>query len=218
MSQTPRQDSPGFDARFVTRAQGERYRDRWKSGRRAERNRRECAALSRLLAGMGRLGKVLDLPSGTGRLSGVLANHAERIILADSSTVMLDLAREQPPGIPAEYLHTEAEHVSLADQSVNLVFCHRFLPHIYDCGLRLKILAELRRVTDKYVVLSFYPPGLRSRIKWSLRSLFGRAIRANQLSSTRQFLAETAASGLKPVRESALRIFPRAAFHLFERS
>jgi len=207
-----------FDARFLSREQAERYRDRYKTGRRAKTHAREQAALRRLLKGVGPLSKVLDLPAGTGRFAALLAQHSENLILADSSPSMLDVARDDLAALGAAYLHTAAERIELPDGAVDLVFCHRLLPHIYDAALRQRMLGEFQRVTRKYVLLSFYPAGLRSRVRWWLHCRRGGADRRDQLSSLAQCVDEAAACGLRVTRSEPLRRFPAAAFLLFERA
>lgn len=207
-----------FDARFVTRSQAERYRDRFKIGKRAQIDRREQAALHESLVEIGPISTALDLPGGTGRFAHTLARHAKRVILADSSPVMLEIAKEDTSDISAEYLLTDAEKIDLANRAATLVFCHRFFPHIYSYSMRQTILRELKRVSDQYVLISFYPPGLRSRLRWAVRSLSHSATRRDQLATTRQFLDECRAIGLAPVSRKVLRKLPYAAFFLFERN
>jgi len=211
-------DPGAFDHRFSNRAQAERYRDRYKTGHRVETDRREREALRELLSGVGRLAVALDLPCGTGRLSPVLAETADRVILADSSPAMLDVAREDHPDLPADYLQTDAQNVKLSDRSVDLVFCHRFLHHIDSALLRTSILSELVRVTRRYVLLSYYPPGWRSRWRWFIRTVLGRVRAVDQLATMEQFFEETAAAGLRPVRRIPMRRFrATGVFCLFER-
>jgi ubiquinone/menaquinone biosynthesis C-methylase UbiE len=66
-----------------------------------------------MLAGMAHLESALDLPCGTGRLSHVFREVARRVILADSSQVMLEVAREDHPNLDANYLLTSAERIDL---------------------------------------------------------------------------------------------------------
>jgi ubiquinone/menaquinone biosynthesis C-methylase UbiE len=210
-------DTAKFQDRFLTRQQAERYRDRFRS-RRARIDRVERVALREILAPLGRVAVALDLPSGTGRLAPVLAEVAERLILADGSPVMLELAREDFPTLPAEILQTDAQHIKLAEASVDLVFSHRFLGHIYNIADRTNILKELARVTRHYVVLSFYRPSLRSRWRqWLKRLLSGRANPAGPMTVP-EFLAEVQAAGLVLRQTRWLRRFPSpSAFFLFER-
>ena len=206
-----------FDQRFVERRQAERYRDRYRTGRRVGVHERECAVLRTLLSGVGRLATAMDLPCGTGRLSAIVGEHADRMILADSSLVMLELAREEPELARMEFLQADATKITLPDGAVDLVFCHRMLPHIYDRARRVCILGELARVARRYVVLSFYPPGWRRRLKWWFKSLLGRVQKCDQQATMSQFLSEAGSAGLHVRRRETLRRFPAGAFFLLEK-
>ncbi|HOQ88478.1 MAG TPA: hypothetical protein PLQ89_22470, partial [Phycisphaerae bacterium] len=83
-----------FVERFLDRKAVERYRDRYRTGRHARVNQMERAALRDMLGSLGRLTTALDLPCGTGRLGDLFAQIADRVILADSSQLMLEVARE----------------------------------------------------------------------------------------------------------------------------
>ncbi|HWL93889.1 MAG TPA: class I SAM-dependent methyltransferase [Phycisphaerae bacterium] len=207
-----------FAARFQTREQVVHYRDRYISGRRVKTHERETAALRKLLSTLPRMSAALDIPSGTGRMFGVLAERCDRVILADSSPAMLDVARDDLAGLSAEVLNTSAERISLPDKSVDLIFCHRLLPHVYSAAARGKMLAEFGRVTRKYVILSFHPPGLRRRLRWTFQSRRNGNTPSDQLRSRRQLAREASAAGLRQVASQRLRRFPAAAFLLFERT
>jgi SAM-dependent methyltransferase len=208
-----------FQKRFESRSQAERYRDRYKTGRRARMDRMERAALRQLLHGIDGVEVALDLPSGTGRLSPVVAEFAKRIILADSSEDMLAVARDDLPDLPAEYLQTDAQEIRLADRSVDLVFSHRFLNHIYDPAERARILGELARVSRRYLALSYYAPSIRWRWRRLIKRLLGQGQTCDRVPTARHFLVETSAAGLRPLRRTMLRRFPlTAAFFLFERA
>ncbi len=206
-----------FQRRFESRSQAERYRDRYKTGRRARMDRIERAALRQLLHGIDDVEVALDLPSGTGRLSPVVAEFAKRIILADSSEDMLAVARDDLPDLSAEYLQTDAQDIRLADDSVGLVFSHRFLNHIFDPAERARILGELARVSRRYVALSYYAASIRWRWRRLIKRLLGQSQTCDRVPTARQFLVEASNAGLKPVRRTILRRFPlTAVFFLFE--
>lgn len=211
-------DTAVFDKRFATRAQAERYRDRYKTGRRARMDRLEHTALRALLDGIGRLSVALDLPSGVGRFSPVLAEVADRVILADSSAAMLEVAREDALHPNLEYLQTDALDVRLPDRSVDLVFCHRLLNHIPSAPARARVLREVARVTRRYVVLSYYAPSFRGRLRMAIRRVLGTAQPHERPTTMREFVDAMSAAKLRLWRREILRRFPLAAmFLLFER-
>lgn len=214
----PESETSAFAAKFLTREQVYRYRDRFTTGRRGPVDRAERATLRALLAGIERLEVAMDLPSGTGRLSPILAEHADRVILADASPVMLQVAREDLPDLPAEYLETDIENIRLPDRSVDLVFCHRLLHHVHNRGLRARLFSELARVTRRYLAVSYYSPGLRTRWRFFRRHLLGKAGDDDRPASVERFIEEVSNTGLRLARRETLRRFPLpAVFFLFER-
>jgi ubiquinone/menaquinone biosynthesis C-methylase UbiE len=212
-------DSVQFQTRFHQRKQAERYRDRFRPGGKHEHmHHREVTILRNLLAQAGRLDLAMDLPAGTGRLTPILAENATKVILADASDVMLEVAREDNPTLPAEYLVTSAEKIGRPDGSVDLVFCHRFLHHINQPDLRQRIFIEMARVSRRYVIVSYYAAGFRSRLKWRLKNLIGLAGRDSKPATLEQFFAEASRAGLKVAAQETLRKFPPGIFCLFEKA
>ena len=178
----------------------------------------EHAALRALLDGIGPLSVALDLPSGVGRFSPVLAELADRVILADSSAAMLEVAREEVVHPNVNYLETDALDVDLPDRSVDMVFCHRLLNHIPSVCARAQILSELARVAQRYVVLSYCAPSFRGRWRMAVRRVLGAAQPHERLTTMREFVDAMSAARLQLRRQEVLRRFPLAAmFLLFER-
>lgn len=211
-------DCSVFNDRFVTRAQAERYRDRYRTGRRVRIDRLERAALRRLLQGIDRVSVAMDIPSGTGRLTPLLGEVADRVILADGSRTMLELAREDLPDLKADYLETDAQNIALESESVDLAFCHRFLHHIHEKGARALVFRELARVSRRYVVISYYTPGFRDRWRWLQSCVTPGAQHRDRPVTRRRFFVEAARAGLRPQKTQVLRRFPLTAlFCLFER-
>jgi len=208
--------SETFSKRFVDRAQAERYRDRYRTGRRVRIDRLERAALRYLLGGLGYLDIALDVPGGTGRLTPVLAEFADRVILADASAAMLDLAREELSGGRITFLETDARHMALDTASVDLVFCHRYLHHIHEPEARACVFRELARVSRRYAIISYYTPGTRDYGRWLRGSIIGHETHHRPLNR-RRFIEETAAAGLRFLHGATLRRVPvRAEFCLFD--
>ncbi|HEY3245277.1 MAG TPA: class I SAM-dependent methyltransferase [Phycisphaerae bacterium] len=213
----PAADVSVFRARFTTRQQAERYRDRFASGSRARKDHLEREVLRKLLAVLGPLESALDLPSGAGRLSTVLAEFAPWVIQADASLPMLQIAREDHPHLRSYYVQADAAAIGLADRSVDLVFCHRMLHHIHDPATRARMFAELARVARRYVLLSFYPPGYRDRLRWLASALHGASNRRPRPATRQQFLGDAASVGLRLIQSPPRsRVRGADAFHLFE--
>lgn len=211
-------NTPDFQDRFLTRDQVERYRDRYTTGRRGPVHRREQVALAQLLTSVNLVDTALDIPCGTGRLSPLLAKAAKNVILADGSSVMLEVAREDHPQLNAQYLLSRAEKIDLPDNSADIAFCHRLFHHLRSRTLRNQVLAELVRVSGRYVILSYYPASFRTRFRWFLRRLLGQGNEEAGPLSMRAFVDETHAAGLRLVRSTMIRRFPAAVFSLFEKT
>ncbi len=219
-ARTTGSSSDRFSERFFARERAVRYRDRFRTGRHARIDRLERATLTDLLAGLPRMPIAMDVPCGVGRLSGVLHTAAERVIMADASPIMLELAREahEPhAGDQAvEFVETRCETLSRPDASVDLIFCHRFLHHLDLRAERALVLREFARVAAKYVILNHYPSGLRTRSRRIVARLMGRT-GDERIASAEQLAEEAADAGLRLLRTFPVRRFPvGGSFLLFE--
>ena len=95
--------------------------------------------------------RVLDAPSGTGRLHPLL--HDARLVGADRSLEMLQEARrrERGPVLCADLLD-----LPFASRSFDLVVACRILHHARDGELLRRLVQEFVRVSDRYVIASFF--------------------------------------------------------------
>ncbi|MFK3799559.1 class I SAM-dependent methyltransferase [Pseudomonas sp. NPDC088444] len=122
------------------------------------------AQLARLaLRDAGDPGLVLDLPSGAGRFWPVLAEHANRVILAaDPSIDMLDIAETQSPIEVRKRIRTfqsSALSIDLSANAVDCIFCMRLFHHIADSDQRRAILDEFYRVTRDTAIVALWVDG-----------------------------------------------------------
>ena len=117
----------------------------------------------RALALAGEPGLVLDLPCGAGRFWPLLAEKANRVIIAaDNSAAMIETAcASQAPEVVARVrpLHTSAFAIDLPDNAVDSIFCMRLLHHIGDANHRKQIFSEFQRVSRDSVILSLWVDG-----------------------------------------------------------
>jgi SAM-dependent methyltransferase len=105
---------------------------------------------------------VLDLPCGTGRFwPTVVESGAQRLIAADNSDGMLAVAKRNTlaPGFPEQLINTSMFAVDLPDESVDAFVCMRFFHHLAHAEDRLAALAEIRRVTRRYALVSLWVDG-----------------------------------------------------------
>jgi len=106
---------------------------------------------------------VLDVPCGTGRFWGVLAEQPERIIHAcDNSQHMINAGLKFRDPKVVERIQSfqgSAFELSVDDELVETVFCIRLIHHMGVTEDRLKLLKELRRVTSSTVIISLWVDG-----------------------------------------------------------
>ncbi len=124
---------------------------------------RDAQLARQALRDAGEPGLVLDLPSGSGRFWPVLAEHANRVILAaDPSTDMLEVAKAQAPAELRKRIRTFQSSpfsVGLSANAVDCIFCMRLFHHIGDSEKRLTILQEFYRVTRDTVIVALWVDG-----------------------------------------------------------
>lgn len=126
-------------------------------------NMRDQQLARRALAIAGEPGLVLDLPCGAGRFWPLLAEKANRVILAaDNSPHMLDVARRSQAPEVVDRVHAfeaSAFNIDLGDAAVDSIFCMRLLHHIADPAHRLAMLREFYRVTRDTLIVSLWVDG-----------------------------------------------------------
>jgi|GEM_PF-2192917 len=86
----------------------------------------------------------LDLGSGTGFFSVILANLRHKVYAVDPDQLSLDKGRELYTDVNIIFLNGCAEKIPLADNSVDFVVCSEVLEHVTD---QRQALAELKRVS-----------------------------------------------------------------------
>ncbi|MFQ6674846.1 MAG: class I SAM-dependent methyltransferase [Fidelibacterota bacterium] len=117
-------------------------------------DRRERAAVKRLMTGHGLSGLILDVPAGYGRFVSVL-REAGDVVAADLGFFPLVYLKRRDR-FATECVNARAEGLPLKDNSVDAVFCFRLFQHLHNPADRLAVLREFSRVSRKWVVLSVY--------------------------------------------------------------
>lgn len=136
------------------RSYNEAYRDRptkrWST-------QREYALLQRLLESQPRSQVLLDLPSGGGRLSPRLSPHTDLLVEADIGFGQLLYGREQHAGEDERvWMTASAFHIPFRDRSVDGVVCCRLCHHLPTAAERERLLTELLRVSQRFVIMTFF--------------------------------------------------------------
>jgi len=162
-----------FERKYGSTKAAEGYRDRRFS--RSRHGRRVDAAeqvlVERLVGELGVRENVLELPCGAGRFFRIFFKRNLKVTGADISPSMLSVARQEAEarGKRCRLVTADARALPFADGEFELVFVMRLLHRIKSVEERLAILGELARVSNRWVLLSFYDSrslrGIRDRLR-----------------------------------------------------
>ena len=134
-------------------------------------NRVELRLLRRLFAHVGPRRRLLDLPSGTGRMFGEIGKAAQSTVECDYSREMLKLCRENiaGSGVPSRFVTASCFQMPYRDGAFDCVFSARLMHHIPDRAERVRFIAEMARVSSDWVITTYFDT-------WSLKNIL-RAVR-----------------------------------------
>lgn len=99
--------------------------------------------------------RVLDMPSGYGRLTDVLVGEGRQVVSADVSPEMLRSARGKAAGA-ATHCCADVRDLPFGDGAFDGVLCVRLVQHLSDAAARSEVFGELARVTGRWAVVSAY--------------------------------------------------------------
>ncbi len=195
--------------------------DRFARGSGRETDRRERAALGDLLdrAGLPRGARVLDCPSGAGRLADLLASRGLRVVAADQSPEMLAYAARAAAaaGLPRRLAAVDALALPFRPGAFDLVLCHRLLHHLATEKERRALLASLAAASSRWVVVSWFDAVSLQHLRRTVRRPFRPSLRHAVTRAT--LVRDAAAAGLRPAAFRAIRpLLSEASFALLERS
>jgi ubiquinone/menaquinone biosynthesis C-methylase UbiE len=156
--------------------------------------RRELALARGLVASTG-AARWLDLACGPGRTLAAVPRGA---IGVDLSFAMLALGRERAAEADASFVAADATRLPFPPGTFEGVLCLRFLHHL-DEPTRRQVLAEIRRVSRRWAVVSF--PSVRTLRAWSRRL---RGKRLGPRRALEDFTRELAANGWRAVRSTSV--------------
>jgi ubiquinone/menaquinone biosynthesis C-methylase UbiE len=181
-------------------------------------NRRELRIIEALLGLVGRCDRVLDVPCGAGRLSGVIAEHAQRLYEVDYSREMLKLCRRNASTYVPFVINASAFQLPFPDRAFDLVVSIRLSHHIPDREARKDHLRELLRLARRHVLLTFFDEAsVKNRLRNLYRRLGGKK-RAKLTLSRAEVAAVARDGGFRVLASRSISsIFSGHAFTLLER-
>tara|TARA_R110002167_G_scaffold30424_2_gene100483 strand:+ start:51058 stop:51693 length:636 start_codon:yes stop_codon:yes gene_type:complete len=167
------------------------------SQRKQDKHEQEMAMLTKAFAKTKDVHKVLDAPCGVGRASIWLAQQGKQVTGIDLGEAALALAAElaQKAGVNAQFESQDIFALTYADKAFDATLCFRLLHHFESEALQARLIAEICRVSDRYVVMSRISPSSFTSLRRRLRRvLSGKAIKQYPVSAA-QLDAEFAKHG-----------------------
>jgi SAM-dependent methyltransferase len=163
MSSAPRTE---MSDRWQGAGAGSRYRDaRFASERSRQRDPQLVGAILRRLE-LPEGSRVLDVPCGAARMRATIDDARLAYVGADISQEMLAAA---PPG---GLVRADVRALPFSDASFELVLCCRLLHHVQSEVQLGELLAELFRVSGRFLAASFWDSG--SLAAWRARARLAR--------------------------------------------
>lgn len=180
---------------YARRYKEERFHTFW--GRRThERESRAVADLLSLAAPLE--GPWLDMPCGAGRLTPLLPKP----VCCDLNPEMLRLLDPSLPSVLASGLA-----LPFRDRSFQGVLSVRFLPHLEDPAQRIHALSEMKRVSKKWVLVSFFHALSLQSFRREVKRILFRRRRGRKAVTFRRFRREAEAAGLRVAAVRPLALF-----------
>ena len=185
-----------YDARWGYRSfDARRYEERRYGGVVRRFNHRMLErALAKGLAGVRPGGLVLDAPCGTGVLADFLRGLGFRVMGADISPAMLDVAKERGPVVG--HVRADLERPPLRPGSVDAVVSARFLMHLPP-ELRPRVMRALASLASGPFVATVCHPYTVKSFGRAVRRMLGRPAKRSPRLTRRELEAEMASAGLR---------------------
>jgi len=169
---------------------------------------RETLILRKLLgaAGPPRPARILDMPCGYGRFSGLLDETGARRVSGDYSPAMVAQALRRP-GASATPLGVVADAkrgLPFPDGAFGLVFSIRFFHHLRARDHRRAVMGELARVSSEWAVVSFYRLNLFHRWQRVARRAVKRSRTRISMIDASEFREDARRAGFRVVKSRSL--------------
>ena len=130
----------------------------WDELRRLHSSDDEVESALRSALGDGRLGRLLDIGTGTGRMAELFAQRADHIVSLDKSLAMLRVARAKLQHLPAdrvELMQGDFASLPFPADSFDTVMFHQVLHFANDPSLVLTEAARVTREGGRIAIVDF---------------------------------------------------------------
>ncbi len=174
-------------------------RHRFTTPARKRRNVRKWRAIQKALAETPDVLSILDLPCGTGRFTGRLAEMGVKVVGSDISLQMMHEAaaslQVDHPGIEG-YVQSDAEALPFQNASFDCIISIRFMFHV-DPVTRRRILREMGRVSTRWLIIDYRHRYSARWVAWQVRHALGLLREKPERVSRRGLQSEFHDAGLK---------------------
>jgi ubiquinone/menaquinone biosynthesis C-methylase UbiE len=145
--------------------------------------------------------RVLDLPCGTGKLASVFAQFNFKIVAADISRQMMEVAAREYNHLPGfvGFEQTDASATKFADEEFDAVICLRLLHRVPD-AVRSAILVDLGRISRKHVIVSVGLTNSLQQFRRQVRKIITGTTTVPYPVTRSVFSEQLSAAGLNPIR------------------
>ncbi len=196
---TPKREGYAYKREFYRDAEvaADYDRHRFTTSARLRRNARKWRAIEIALGETDGVRSVLDVPCGTGRFTGALADRGHVVVGSDISIEMMRVAAEKTAGHAnvAGHVQADAEHLPLRTGAVDCALSIRFLFHC-DAATRVRILREMRRVSRRWLIVDYRHRYSYRWVKWRALSALGLSRAPLDRVTTAQLHREFGEAGL----------------------
>ena len=186
--------------------------------RKERKHSAEMRLIATAISSLPRPMKYLDIPCGAGRATILLGRKGNTCVSADIGDGVLEVARKEieKAGIESEILKLDIENIDLPDNSIDAPLAFRIFHHFPNTEIRAKVVAELCRVSNRYVLISYLTPWSYTNIKRRLRATLGGKISRQHATHLSELEAYFSAHGYGLVNDYAITSFNSLHLAVFE--